>query len=146
MYWITPDGNYYEGLHVAEGSIPVTQRPTPQHMWVTDQWVIDQAAIDAANVEIKRKLLAEAMIKRDVLLVHLERLRTRAIEANDTTARDALSTAITSLENIFNDPRVVNAIDGDVKDALDECKDEIGLALVMASPSTYYALLALDAL
>lgn len=96
--------------------------------------------------EIKRKLLAEAMVKRDVLLVHLERLRTRAIEANNTTARNALSTAITSLENSFLDPRVVNAIDGEVKQVLATIKNEIGFALVMASEDTYYALLALDAL
>lgn len=104
---------------------------------------IKKAAIEE---DIKRRLLAEAMIKRDTLLVHLERLRTRAIEANNTTARDALSTAITSLEGTFNDPRVVNAVDGEVKGVLATIKNEIGVALAQASPATYYALLGLDAL
>jgi hypothetical protein len=37
-YWITPDGNYYEGDFVADGSIPVTQRPTPLHVW-DGEWI-----------------------------------------------------------------------------------------------------------
>ena len=38
MYWITPDGSYYEGQHVAEGSIAVTQRPSQYHQW-SGEWV-----------------------------------------------------------------------------------------------------------
>lgn len=41
MYWITPDGSYYEGQHVAEGSIAVTQRPAENYSWDGEQWVID---------------------------------------------------------------------------------------------------------
>jgi hypothetical protein len=100
----------------------------------------------ALDEEVKRKLLAAAMVKRDTLLGHLERLRTRAIEANNTTARDALSTAITSFEQIFSDPRIVNSVDGAAKVALDTVYREIGLTLAAASPATYYALLALDPL
>lgn len=96
--------------------------------------------------EVKRKLLAEAMVKRDVLLVHLERLRTRAIEANNTASRDALSTAITSLEGAFNDQRVIDAVDGDVKPVLKTINKEIGMALGAASPASLQALLALGAL
>ena len=39
MYWITPDGNYYEGRFVAAGSTPVPQRPTDEHEWRNDKWV-----------------------------------------------------------------------------------------------------------
>jgi hypothetical protein len=106
----------------------------------------DASATTERDVEIKRKLLAEAMLKRDALLGHLERLRTRAIEANNTTARNALSTAITSFEGIFNDPRVVSAIDGEVKPVLKTINREIGLTLGAASPASLQALLALDAL
>jgi len=37
-YWITPDGNYYEGDFVADGSIPVTQRPSVDHEWNGNAW------------------------------------------------------------------------------------------------------------
>lgn len=37
-YWITPDGAYYEGEYVAEGSIEVPQRPSPFHAIVNGQW------------------------------------------------------------------------------------------------------------
>lgn len=39
LYWITPDGNYYEGPFVADGSIEVTQRPSVLHEWVDGEWV-----------------------------------------------------------------------------------------------------------
>ena len=38
MYWITPDGNYYEGANVAEGSLAVPQRPGPYFEW-QGEWV-----------------------------------------------------------------------------------------------------------
>lgn len=37
-YWITPDGSYYEGENVAEGSIECPQRPSPFHAIVNGQW------------------------------------------------------------------------------------------------------------
>lgn len=37
-YWITPDGSYYEGEFVAEGSIEVPQRPSEFHALVNGQW------------------------------------------------------------------------------------------------------------
>ena len=37
-YWITPDGSYYEGVNVAEGSIEVPQRPSQFHAIVNGQW------------------------------------------------------------------------------------------------------------
>ena len=39
MYWITPDGNYYEGQFVAEGSVSVPRRPSVLHEWVNGEWV-----------------------------------------------------------------------------------------------------------
>ena len=128
--FVNPDENPEYLAFLAGGGTPEpADAPTPEDL-----------------EEIKRKLLAEAMIKRDVLLGHLERLRTRAIEASNTAARNALSTAITSLEGVFKDQRVIDAVDGDVKEVLDAIKNEIGVALATASPATYYALLALDAL
>jgi len=41
-YWITPDGNYYEGEHVAIGSIEVTQRPSDLYDWNGMGWAINQ--------------------------------------------------------------------------------------------------------
>lgn len=128
-------------------------------------------ALTGRDVEIKRKLLAEAMIKRDGLLVHLRwffskaERETRAAQAaldaavgeveqaaaqlvvNAAMAKEAaIDAAITSMENILNEPRVVAAVDGDVKPVLKTVNKEIGVALATASPETYYALLALDAL
>lgn len=37
-FWITPDGSYYEGVDVAEGSIEVPQRPSQFHVLVNGQW------------------------------------------------------------------------------------------------------------
>ncbi len=107
---------------------------------------IDPVKKAALEAEIKKQLLAEAMTKRDILLGHLERLRTRAIESNNAIARNALSAAIVSFENSFNDPRVVSAVDGQVKQALQTVKNEIGIALAQASPASYMALKALDPL
>lgn len=39
-YWITPDGNYYEGPFVAEGSVQVTQRPSARHVYLNGEWVL----------------------------------------------------------------------------------------------------------
>ena len=38
MYYITPDGNYYEGEFVAQGSIAVPQRPSEFHAWANGAW------------------------------------------------------------------------------------------------------------
>lgn len=37
-YWITPDGSYYEGENVADGSIECPQRPSQFHAIVNGQW------------------------------------------------------------------------------------------------------------
>ena len=49
-YWITPDGSYYEGEFVAEGSIEVPKRPSPFHALINDQWQF--------SAELKRASLA----------------------------------------------------------------------------------------
>ena len=51
MYWITPDGSYYEGLHVAEGSLAVPQRPSTQYLWSGSEWLINPDALMAENIE-----------------------------------------------------------------------------------------------
>lgn len=40
-YFITPDGSYYEGENVAEGSIQVTQRPNEFYVWNNGVWQLD---------------------------------------------------------------------------------------------------------
>jgi len=107
--------------------------------------------------EIKRKLLAKAIPKRDTLLFHLERFRVRAVEelaaavgqpAIDAAMakRHAIDAAIAGLEGMFNDPRVVDAIDGAVEGAVVAVYQEIFLALGGASMPTWLALKALDPL
>lgn len=107
--------------------------------------------------EIKRKLLAEAVPKRDTLLFHLERFRVRAVEelaaavgqpAIDaaTAKKQAIDAAIAGLEGMFNDQRVVDAIDGAVAGAVKQVYLEIFYALAQAAPATYLALKALDPL
>lgn len=41
-YWITPDGSYYEGDYVANGSTSVTQRPDDTYDWNGSAWVLNQ--------------------------------------------------------------------------------------------------------
>lgn len=43
MYYITPDGSYYEGANVAEGSIAVPQRHSEFHAWNNTEWVYSPA-------------------------------------------------------------------------------------------------------
>lgn len=47
-YYLTPDGNYYEGYFVAEGSIAVPQRPSVDHIWQSE-WVVNFAAQKAVE-------------------------------------------------------------------------------------------------
>lgn len=44
-YWITPDGSYYEGQFVAEGSLAVPQRPSALHLWQDGGWVEGPAPV-----------------------------------------------------------------------------------------------------
>ncbi len=41
-YWITPDGNYYEGAYAAAGSVTVTKRPADTYDWNGSQWVLNE--------------------------------------------------------------------------------------------------------
>jgi hypothetical protein len=67
--WITPDGNYYLGDYVAEGSIQVTPRPSDYHEWVDGEWVLnterqkgDRIAQLLANYDIDREKLNKAWL------------------------------------------------------------------------------------
>lgn len=51
MYWITPDGSYYVGLHVAEGSVSVTERPSEMHDWIDGTWVLNVEAVKFAQIQ-----------------------------------------------------------------------------------------------
>lgn len=56
--WITPDGNYYEGEHVADGSVAVPPRPSPDHRWVSDEWVFTQAVpLSATKFQARAALM-----------------------------------------------------------------------------------------
>lgn len=133
--------------------------------------IIDPTKKSHVDAESKKHLLAEAMPRRDTLLMHLSRFYTKATEevtaaeialaaAVGQTAIDAaqlvltategkkqaIQAAINSLESIFNDQRVIDAIDGAVAYAVKVVYLEIFSALYQASPSTYLALKALDPL
>jgi hypothetical protein len=105
--------------------------------------LVKKAALDA---EVKNRLLADAMTKRDVLLQHLAWMYIKATEEPDVSKAQAISAAIASLQGIFTDSRVVGAIDGAVKAAVKIVYLEIFQALYAASPSAYNALKALDPL
>lgn len=63
-YWITPDGNYYEGEYVAVGSIEVTQRPSDLYDLNGSVWVLNQAraiAIASELVENRIDLYADSV-------------------------------------------------------------------------------------
>lgn len=61
MYWITPDGSYYEGEFVADGSIECPQRPSPFHVLVNGQWEINIMAKLVADSETVRLALQSAI-------------------------------------------------------------------------------------
>lgn len=60
-YYITPDGSYYEGYHVAEGSIEVPQRPSSTHIWGGTEWVPGPPIVP---VEVTMRQAREALIRR----------------------------------------------------------------------------------
>jgi hypothetical protein len=101
-------------------------------------------------IEIKKRILADAMAKREVLLHHLRWFYVKAKEEPDSPAKDAkvaaISTAISSFHTVFTDPRIVSAVDGAAKLAVFIVYKEITDALKLASLSTYNAIKALDAL
>lgn len=107
--------------------------------------------------EIKRNLISEGVIKRDALLAHLRWFYSLAIEERNEASQGqelvdaqakvlAIKTAIVSLENIFNDQRVVNSTNGAVSLAVKQVYLEIFTALFVESQETYLAIKALDPL
>lgn len=111
----------------------------------------------AQSLEVKKQLLATGIDKRDRLLDHLRWFYTKAKEERDVAVGEteidaanaklaAIMNSIDSLQNIFNDPRVVAAVNGDVKTVVITIYLEIFFALQLASPETYNALIALDPL
>lgn len=160
MYWITPDGNYYVGMDVAGGSIPVTERPGgPEYKWaggIDGEWILDVAY--AGN--LKNELLAVARESREIALNRLTGHRLDeedalkvAVAANNPTAiafREANIVAIKQcrqrLKDIMQDPRVLAAFNGEVKDVMKVVYAEIVAELAAAAPSVLIAFRGLDAL
>ena len=109
---------------------------------------VDPVKQAARAAEIKKKLLSDAMGKRDILLGHLRWFYAKALEEPAGAARDAkvlaISNAITSLHNFFSDPRIVAAVDGAAKQAIQIVYLEIFQALYAGSPATYLAIKVLD--
>lgn len=60
-YYITPDGSYYEGDTVADGSIEVPQRPSEFHVLVNGQWQLNIMQKLVADSETVRKALQSAI-------------------------------------------------------------------------------------
>jgi hypothetical protein len=80
-YWITPDGSYYEGESVAEGSIEVPPRPSQFHAYVNDEWQF--------SVELKRASL-KPLSARQVRLVLSQFNYRDAVEAGVAAAPQAV--------------------------------------------------------
>lgn len=49
--WITPDGSYYIGTHVADGSIEVPERPSNYHEYINGEWVFDVSRFKSDRIE-----------------------------------------------------------------------------------------------
>ena len=91
MYWITPDGNYYEGPYVAEGSIQVTKRPSALHVWV-DGWVEGPEPVPLEVTRAQGKL---ALLNAG-LLANAQAAATAAGQAAEIAFNDALTYERTS--------------------------------------------------
>lgn len=63
-FWILPSGKYYEGEHVAEGSIEVTERPSDNFKWDGASWVIDDSILLSGDIS---KAMAD-IAKTDVIV------------------------------------------------------------------------------
>lgn len=154
-YFITPDGSYYEGTTVAEGSIEVPQRPGPEYKW-TGSWVIDDSYQHVQKLEI----MEVARANREILIGRLTWLRTECTEALQvaqvavntpeialqTANINAIKSAINSLVNALEDPRVVAAVNGAAKQAIQLVYAEIVFAFRAAAPVLYGRFKKLDAL
>jgi hypothetical protein len=95
MYWITPDGSYYEGLHVAEGSVAVTQRPSTRHKWEGGAWVVDAEVVKAEGRALIDKLERERQLPKAVRTTIMQLAEKEAIAAG--AARTPALTAEQSL-------------------------------------------------
>lgn len=61
-FFITPDGEYYEGTSVAEGSLEVPQRPDRSYKWSGTEWIIDEEYVkDQIRSEIREAELREML-------------------------------------------------------------------------------------
>lgn len=49
-YWITPDGSYYVGMFVAEGSIEYPQRPSEMYDPVDGAWIFNLTRAKATRI------------------------------------------------------------------------------------------------
>lgn len=69
-YWITPDGSYYEGEFVAEGSIAVSKRPSQFHIYVNDEWIYSAELKRASMLPLSafqvRKVLTQFGLRANV--------------------------------------------------------------------------------
>lgn len=100
---------------------------------------------DLADKE-KKVLLSVARESREIALNRLTGHYIDAEIANDAVAKAAILACKASLKNMFLDPRVTNAVNGEVKAAAFAVWAEIQTALYVASPATYVAFRGLDAL
>ena len=105
MYWITPDGSYYEGQHVAEGSIAVTQRPTAQHKWSGSDWEIDADVVKADALAKIDRLERERQLPKHVRTTIMQLAEKEAIAAG--AARVPALTPLQSLTLLRANPGTV---------------------------------------
>lgn len=105
-YFITPDGNYYEGEHVAEGSLVVTRRTDPLTKWDGAQWVPDAALWEAS----KAVQLNGVRELRERTINRLMGIAARAQRRGDTATASACDAATIVLLNITTNPAVVASV------------------------------------
>lgn len=108
----------------------------------------------------KLDLLAIGRANREIILNRLNGHRddveddiAAALAANDAEAialaranLAAIKVCRASLKEMFSDPRVVAAVDGEVKAAVTEVYGEIATALFLSAPSVFIAFKGLDEL
>jgi len=105
-HYITPDGNYYNGEYVAEGSIEVTERPSPDHIWVDGGWVVNFPAQKAAE-------LAAFRVKREAYLNRVAGIGFAARESGDVITAAATVAVRQALLDLPAHPAVTAATDID---------------------------------
>lgn len=100
-YWITPDGSYYEGLNVADGSIEVTKRPSQFHEWIDGEWLFSQS--------LKRQSLSP-LSARQVRLILSQLGYRESVEAGVSQSSQSVKDEWNYANEFFRNSPVLNGM------------------------------------